>query len=254
MRPGLAHRGGLGAGVALAALLVGVVVGSGPSANATHAGFLDLGHVNGVAGVTTLFNTEASAGLDGTGLILQASGVDATFEQDGLFAVGRDEGDGVEAVGSDEGNGVFGHTGGIGSGVYGENRATGYGVAGRADDGTGVAGRADAGTGVLADSMNGIALRAVSSFGTALRVEGVAMFSRSGLATAGAGQTSQGVSGVPVTPDSMVLTTIQGINTTNIYVTSVVIRSRPTRVSFIIHFNQAVPAGTTLKIAWFVMN
>jgi hypothetical protein len=210
------RRGGIGATVALVALLAGVVIGSGPSASATHIGFLDLGHDNFVGGPTALFNTATSG--DGTGLVVAAS-IDS------------------------DGNGVSGQTGsGIASGVYGENTSTGYGVAGRAINGTGV----------LADSFFGVALRAVSSSGTALRVEGVATFTRSGLAIAGAGQVSKGVTGVSVTASSLVLATVQGTGVDGMYIKSV--QAIPAQSKLIIYFNQAVPAGKTLKIAWFVLN
>jgi hypothetical protein len=231
MRPGQVRRGGIGAGVALVALLVGAVVGNVSPAGATHAGVLELDHLNFEVNPTSLENDGDLD--DGTALYLYASHTDATTIQDGLQSSGFDEGDGVEGIAVNDGNGVFGHTASpISSGVYGQNDGTGFGVASRANSGTGV----------LAESTNG----------TALNVVGVAKFSRSGLAVAGAGQTARGVTGVSLTSSSLVLTTIQGNNTANIYVTRVV--TIPSQSKFIIYFNQALPAGTVLKIAWFVLN
>jgi hypothetical protein len=252
MRPGQVRRGGIGAGVAFVALLVGVVVGNVSPAGATHLGVLALGHVQFAPGATSLTSTAVTG--DGSALILTASNTDATTFQDGLFSVGYDEGDGVDGQGTGTGYGVHGRNltdGGTGvfgegdagvwgqsdrqffTGVYGENLAVG---------GFGVAGRAEDGTGVLADSDNG----------TALLVQGVTTFTRSGLVIAGAGQTSRGVTGISVTTASLVLTSIQGNNTANMYVTRVV--TIPSQSKFVIYFNQAVPAGTTLKIAWMVLN
>jgi hypothetical protein len=92
---------------------------------------------------------------------------------------------------------------------------------------------------------------AQSTGGTALVVQSRARFSQSGFATAGAGRTSIEVTGVSLLSSSGVLTTIQGVNTGNLYVTSV--ETMPSQSKFVIYFNQAVPGGTTLKIAWLVL-
>jgi hypothetical protein len=195
-----------------------------------------------------------------------------------IGVLGTSEGDGVMGVAAR--NGVFGLTSNNGaSGVYGENDGTGYGVAGRATAGTGVfaegltgmlgqsvgagdgvggrannsccsavyglnngtgngvAGRADAGTGVLA----------ASTAGTALRVTGKAVFSRSGVVTVAAGNSSRVVTLAGVTASSMVLATAQQAKA--VYVKAVV----PAAGSFKIFLTGNAPTGG-LKVAYFVLN
>jgi hypothetical protein len=149
-------------------------------------------------------------------------------------------------------------TGGNGIGVYGSHAGPGWGVYGTSVSGIGVVGSsatgvsgmgttgvhgttsAKAGTGVLAENTAG---------GQALNVNGVAAFSRSGVATVPAGHSTVSKS-LPLDSASFVLATIQG-NVTGLTVQGVTIVTGSPG-SFTIHLNKAA-AGKT-KVAWFVVN
>jgi hypothetical protein len=187
---------------------------------------------SGITGVTTSdlygLHGESTDYVAGTGVYGQGGlyGVRGAGSYVGVQGAGDT---GVKGYGED-GNGVFGQTSvNTTSGVYGQNDGTGYGVAGRADDGTGV----------LADSANG----------TALQVSGKAVFSRSGKATVKAGNSQVVVKNVALTPDSLVLATLQQVEA-GIYVAGVVLSVANSK--FTISLSQA-PTGA-LKVAWFIVN
>jgi hypothetical protein len=127
--------------------------------------------------------------------------------------------------------------GGSGIGLAGSG-ATGVYAVGT----TGVHGitSSSAGMGVLAENTAG---------GQALKVNGVAAFSRSGVATVAAGQSTVSKS-LPLSSASFVLATIQG-NVTGLNVQGVpIVTGSPG--SFTVHLSKTVAAKT--KVAWFVVN
>jgi len=97
-----------------------------------------------------------------------------------------------------------------------------------------------AGAGVLAENTAG---------GNALQVSGTAAFSRSGVVTVAAGQSSATKTGVALTAASLVLATLQQ-DRAGIWVRSVV--PNVAGSSFTIHVSKPVSAGTS--VAWFVVN
>jgi hypothetical protein len=82
--------------------------------------------------------------------------------------------------------------GATGDGVYGQTGGPGSGLDGTTESASAI--------GVLAENSAG---------GTALKVSGRAEFSRSDVATVAAGSESVKVTGMPLTPGSMVLATVQ---------------------------------------------
>jgi hypothetical protein len=151
--------------------------------------------------------------------------------------------DGVHGVSdSDSSAGVHGVTGSLaGFGVLGESPYGGDGVVGTTGHGSGVHGQALSGdgVGVLAENSEG---------GIGLKVSGKAAFSRSGILTVPAGQSSVVSNGIPVTSESLVLATIQG-NVPGVHVQGVTLGT--VGGSFTIHLNKAVPTAT--NVAWFAI-
>lgn len=160
-------------------------------------------------------------------------------------------------------------TGASGIGVYGSQAGGGWGVYGTSESGIGVHGLASSGVGVAGASTIGVSGTGTSggvvgtcnaSHGTgviaqnfaggkALQVDGVAVFSRSGVATVAAGR-SQVTHRLPLTSASFVLATIQG-NVTGLYVRGVTITAGA-HGSFTIHLSKAAAAKT--KVAWLAVN
>ena len=160
-------------------------------------------------------------------------------------------------------------TGGNGIGVYGTHAGAGWGVYGTADTGgVGVKGDGfgngiwgNGATGMLGEGtvvgVQGIAFApaaigvlAENSFGGhALQVEGVAAFSRSGVATVAAHKSSV-TEKLGLRASSFVLATIQG-NVAGVYVQGVTV-TPGSPGKFTIHLSKAVPAKT--KVAWMVVN
>lgn len=151
-------------------------------------------------------------------------------------------------------------TGGDGIGVYGSHAGSGWGVYGTSQSGFGVFGSAGSGVGVTGSSKTGVLGSATSRAGvgvlaenadggTALKVNGIAKFSRSGVATVARGR-SQVSHRLPLTSASFVLATIQG-NVTDLYVRGVTITTG-SNGSFTIHLSKAVAAKT--KVAWLVVS
>jgi hypothetical protein len=175
-----------------------------------------------------------NTGVEGVG---GSIGVFGTGPQEGVLGSGATYG--VEGV-TDTAAGVYGHTSGqTGIGVWGKTDGVSPGVFGQATStGIGVEGYSDKGTGVRAESA-----------GTALAVQGIATFSRSGVAKVQAGNTSVRVSGLSLTSSSLVLATIQG-DFKDIWVRGVV--TNPGAGTFTILLN--APAPAKVPVAWFVLN
>jgi hypothetical protein len=89
----------------------------------------------------------------------------------------------------------------------------------------------------------------VASGATALAVQGPAVFSRSGILTVAAGQSSATKTGVALTSSSLVLATMQQ-DRTGVYVRSAVPNAAAS--SFTIHLSKAVTVSTS--VAWFLVN
>lgn len=160
-------------------------------------------------------------------------------------------------------------TGASGIGVYGSQAGGGWGVYGTSESGIGVNGLACSGVGVAGSSAIGVSGTGTSggvvgtsstshgigviaqnfAGGKALKVDGMAVFSRSGVATVAAGR-SQVTHRLPLTSASIVLATIQG-NAVGLYVRGVTITAGA-RGSFTIHLSKA--AATKTKVAWLTVN
>ncbi len=95
-------------------------------------------------------------------------------------------------------------------------------------------------------------VRAQSSTGTALHVLGKATFTRSGKTSIGSGLTQKPVSLGNLSTATIVTATLLGAPLSGLTVASVQVQPNMTR--FIIHLNQAVPAGKTAVVGWFVVN
>jgi hypothetical protein len=133
------------------------------------------------------------------------------------------------AIASTSGTGVFAHS------------VTGDGVQGTSVSGAGVHGSASdpSGVGVLADGAR-----------TGLKVNGAAVFSRSGSLTIPQGSSSGKVKPLNLTSSSLVLATIQG-NVAGVNVRGVTIVPG-TSGSFTVHLNNAAPSAVI--VGWFVVN
>lgn len=160
-------------------------------------------------------------------------------------------------------------TAGDGIGVYGSHSGAGWGVYGTSVSGVGVNGAADPGgigvqgsgqTGVLGSGTTGVhgfvttprgvgVLAENGGDGPALKVNGVAAFSRSGVATVPAGRSEVGHR-LSLSSASVVLATIQG-NVKDLYVRGVTVAAG-TPGSFTIHLSRAVTTKT--RVAWLVVN
>jgi hypothetical protein len=175
------------------------------------------------------------AGVEGFGSAKNGPGVVGTGASTGGF--------GVIGVGTGGFSGVDGRGGSSnGPGVTGEGGGSGDGVVGSATTGNGVHGTASAaaGVGVLAANTAG---------GIALKATGPAVFSRSGLLTVAAGQSSATQTGVALTSASLVLATLQQ------NLSGVSVRSAVPNVpgsSFTVHLSKA--PSTSAAVAWFVVN
>ena len=162
-----------------------------------------------------------------------------------LSAAVRGKNDGTGA----DGIGVYGSHAGDGWGVYGTSQG-GIGVFGNATTGTGVEGSGTTGVFGVTSSHSGVGVLAQNNGGgPALKVNGVAAFSRSGVATVPAGK-SQVTHSLPLTSASFVLATIQG-NVTDLYVRGVTIAAGSPG-SFTIHLSNAVKSNTS--VAWLAVN
>jgi hypothetical protein len=232
----------ISAALAVALTAGGVLVATGSTATANNGDPVLVGQTTTGTATTVVNDTTGGAsctgysdhdGVVGCGFF----GVDGYGGNTGVYGNGSSygvwgvsSGNGVYGLGLGALNGVFGQTSSTtASGVYGQNDGSGYGVAGRADNGTGV----------LADSANG----------TALTVNGVATFSRSGIATVLATTRKVNVTNIALSPSSLVVATIQG-NVAGTWVQGVT--TSIANSAFTIFLNKAVTANA--KVAWFVVN
>jgi hypothetical protein len=206
------------------------------------AGIVGLGGSTGVSGGGDTYGVQGT-GLTGVYGFGSSIGIEGRAPT-GVYGLGTSSG--VEGS-NEEGfaaNGVYGHVDTPGtSGVYGLNVGTGYGVAGRASN-------VDGGTGVYGEAPNsavGIGVLAASGPGTALKVDGKAVFSRSGIETIQAGHDFRTVTLAGVTTASMILATSQ--QNKGVYVKAAV----PGTGSFTIRLTSNAPSGG-LKVAYFVLN
>jgi len=193
----------------------------------------------GTGGGTAVYGTSLN-GIGVSGNSLSGTGVSGTItgNSSGMSAVyGEDAsgggGAGVQGI-SYRGTGVLGMVSGNTAGI----RAV-YGVDQTSQSGSyGVFGTSALGVGVYAESESSIALE----------VQGVATFSRSGLATVGAGKASVEVSDVALSASSMVLVTPQG-KAAGVSVEGVVTNVRES--SFKIYLTAA--STGELDVAWLVI-
>jgi hypothetical protein len=223
--------------VALVALTVAFIAGTGSSATATQGQAVIAGDVNSETTATSVVMQNSGAPcevvLDNHGFVgCATTGLVGWGSVTGVKGGGPTgvEGFGTPASGAPALNGVYGHTNNAaGSGVYGANEGTGYGVAGRAVNGTGV----------LADSANG----------TALNVQGTLELSRSGRTTVPAGQLFKQVSLTNLSSKTFIIATVQG-GTAGVWVQRVAVT--PASGSFRIYLNKAATVNT--KVGWFAIN
>jgi hypothetical protein len=162
--------------------------------------------------------------------------------------------DGLWACGSSVGVQAFGTTYGIyGSGTYGSvGVGTTYGAFGSTTNTAGVGvygvnnGAGGTAYGVRGSAYQGVGVFAQSSSATALKVDGKAVFSRSGIVSVPSGAKSVQVTMSGVTTTSMIIATVQQSGA--FYVKSAV----PASGSFTININKA-PASP-VAVAYFVLN
>jgi hypothetical protein len=224
----------LAGAAAVFALSISLVVFQGtPGAVATQGQPVLAGGVNTATAQTVVQNTNTSVFCDQNTV-------------GGLLACGN-----VGVTGSGTLNGVIGLTD-TGTGVFGVNTGlTGIGVEGETDGtGSGVYGDAPTqGVGVFGDTQDGIGMEArATGTGTALKVVGKATFSRSGLASVPAGAKQVKVTMAGVTKASMILATVQQSGGFS------VVDAVPAAGSFTIAINKAPVSGTTVKVAFMVLN
>jgi hypothetical protein len=234
---GLAARGTIAA--ASVAVMAAVIVFGGTNAIATQGSAVIAGVQNTETDTTEVQNTNGTY----CDTLSDASANDGLWACGPSYGVyGRGDSIGVRGIGTEfglygtGGYGVYG--GGSTYGMYGSTSSTtGSGVVGvNYATGSGVQGVADQGTGVLAKS----------SSGTALRVNGKAVFSRSGLVSVPSGAKSVQVTMSGVTTTSMILATVQQSGA--FYVKSAV----PASGSFTININKA--PSSPVAVAYFVLN
>jgi hypothetical protein len=201
-----------------------------------------------VSGTGGAFVSQAGKGLYGqsgasaSGLLPVRHGVHGiTDSATGYGVVGENLAGGTAVIG------IGGGTTGGGTGVVGSSNS-GRGVEGISGGDAGVHGtNSGSGNGVHGDAFNGTGVLAAGK--TALRVQGPAVFSRSGILTVRAGHSSATKTRVPLTSASLVLATLQQDHD------GVWIRSAVPDIaghSFTVHLSKAAPART--KVAWFIIN
>ncbi len=168
--------------------------------------------------------------------------------------------------------GVYGGCGNeAGTGVWGDaGTAASYGVRGTcgiyipqsqpATPPAAVAGQdttRDGAYGVLGYSEHGVAVVAENRDGNALKVEGIATFTRSGVAVAAGSPSAPltkvkvtGVAGATLTSSSFVLATIQGLPPKGVLLEGVLVD--PGTHTFTIYFSGSL--RTTMRIGWMVLD
>jgi hypothetical protein len=236
---------------------------SGPATTFTAAATGGQTALEGVAvdgtGVSGSSDTRTGVYGASASTLAAAAGVfgDITRSSPGPFSAGvRGQNRGTDG----NGIGVYGTHAGPGWGVYGTSATGGVGVKGDGFGngtgvwGTGATGMLGEGTAVgvqgVADAAAGTGVLAENLFGGhALTVNGLAAFSRSGLATVPAHQSSVSEK-LRLSAASFVLATIQG-NVAGLYVQGVTV-TPGSPGTFTIHLSKATPVKT--KVAWMVVN
>lgn len=218
-------------------LLLGgaTVIGSGSlatvavsgSASAATGGSLLLGESN-TATSRTLLDTTTQAGLIGLQCNATGEGSIGLYgsTEGGIGVQGTDDGASV----SEAGEGVYG-TSTFGDGVKAVGGRNGVWAIG-----------GDAGAGLLAQN---------AGDGPALQVDGIAAFARSGIATVPARSKTTSVTGVALSPQSIVLATIQN-PITGVWLECAVpdVESQ----SFEIVLSRPVPERKVASVGWFIVN
>jgi len=199
----------------------------------------------GVRGVSTFGEALFGQSLFGYGVrAVSGNGVGVDGEsRDGVGVSGVSHfGIGIEGgnIATDQ-PAIRGSAGNGSTGVQGFSIPEDGGVIPPTSPNTGVHGRCDqpTGTGVLAES----------TAGAALRVEGAAVFSRSGVLTIPAGERSATQTDVPLTAASLVLAVLRRHQQFR-HVEAAV--THPASSSFTVHLN--LPASPGCQVAWFVVN
>jgi hypothetical protein len=241
---------GFGTGIGVLAFGTGNN-GVGVNATGTGSGAGVIGNSGstgpGVVGISFTQGVVATGGATGVVATGGTTGVVATGGGDGAGVQGKGAGVGSGVTGfggSNDGAGVSGRGGGSnGAGLDGVGVGTGPGVLGiGSGSGHGVRGTASASgaAGVFAENTAG---------GTALQVTGPAVFSRSGVVRVPSGKSTATVTGVSLTPASLVLATLQQ------FVSGVSVLAAVPNVagrSFTVHLSKSVTASA--KVAWFIVS
>lgn len=191
------------------------------------------GTLAAVLAAEALTRPTAAAAADGDAVIL---GHDNAETNSTRLVNNTADDDVLTCDASGRGVGLFG-TSPKGLGVFGLSSSS-NGVKGRSHTGDGVHGESQYGTGVLAEGA------------TALKVQGPAVFSRSGILTVAAGHSSAKKAGIALERASLVLATIQG-NLAGVHVQGVTLVAGSSG-SFTIHLNKKV--SKNVNVAWFAVN
>jgi hypothetical protein len=217
------------------------------------------GNVNGVFGQAPGTGT----GVEGRG---GRVGVHGRIANIGVLGEGPNGVRGITQT-IDGGRGVLGISEVVGGvGVYGDNTGGGTGVYGRGKPAVYGEGIGATGVGVHGSGLNGVegyteapggaGVVATNARGeTALRVNGKARFTTSGTTVisppASSAVVGSDVLGLAFSSETLVLATMQN-DVPGVHVRAAV--PDTSSHSFTIFLNQAVPAGRTVKVAWFIVN
>jgi hypothetical protein len=180
------------------------------------------------AAIGAVAASSPAAAADGDGLLLGQANTAAS-----TTSVSTTYGDGLMATTTQNGQ----------NGVEGEDKSP--------KGGQGVRGSSTAGFGVYGISTDGVGVYAQSAAGPALKVEGPAVFSRSGGVTIRVGEESATVTGVDLTENSIVLLTIQKA-VPGLYALGVV-KDVPAK-EFTIQLSNMAPEGHPAEVGWFIVN
>jgi len=191
------------------------------------------------AGVYGQTSSAGHAGVHGTDTsgFPGGYGVYGTSENGyGVYGIGPLPGSSAGGVWGQFGSGIIGVLPGfLESGVVGADLSVGN---------TGVSGVSEHGTGVYGGSNTGTGMYAVSNSGTALAVSGPVQFSSAGVSTVKKGHTTVTVTASAVTTSTLVLATLQKVQS-GVSIAAAV----PKAGSFTITLNKAATAD--LPVAWF---
>jgi hypothetical protein len=233
--------------------------------------------VSGISGSTASYATAIYGEISSTSPGSWSAGlraINSSTDANGIGVWGSQNGAGWGVLGyTPTGTGVYGYTpsgvgvngtsksyiGVVGQGAtgvqaYGSNvglaasGSIGVSASGSGPMGIAVSATASSSLPALAASNGGSgpAVRASNPSGVALQVNGITQFSRSGLATIGAGRKQVVVTLANVSPSSIVLATLQNV-VPNVLVAGVVVGSG----KFTIVLSRATPSPA--KVGWFVI-